>query len=850
MSDQAKGSVPWDQPSEDKQSTAGGGTATNDVTDDELIEVTCPKCDQALALGREYLGGHCLCSTCDSLLRVSAEDVGADGEGRIVVEIVEKETGKKMGDTAPTYAPDRGGAVINDSTRPVKPWPKEFKGLAGRRAADQGVKSKGSVAQDGSDPSANLLQVPCPDCGQVLALGREILGSHCLCSVCEGLMLISLKNTDGEGMKVVAEKVDKVTGEKIADAPSTSSPEKSDSEANENWENTRPVKMWAGSQGDAGEDDDMDMGLTMPVPKMDGGKKDDDMDMGLTMPVPKMDGGKKDDGMDIGLTMPVPKMEEGKEDDEMDLGSTLPVPGVDASDDIGRTMPVPKMEEEDNQAPSASGQSQVPAVEPSQTPSAPQKPKGDEKQPWETSPKKPTSPTSPTGRQGIKLAPPGATGRMTGKAPPPTSGAVPTMTTPPTKAPPPTTGSVPTLDTGQVAARSAISAESAAWKPPGAAAVPSKDKTQAQSSQAKTDKSVAEKKLAAEKKRSNPFGSAPAPPKKKTIKRRRRKGRKGLKFALMVIPLLLVALALFIMAPGIIPGGVKGREFVDGKIDQGIERLEELIAERAMNTAPGNSDAGEGGGEDLGLAPGATADPAAGTVVRPSIPTYKRDAALQKVVSQEGGQVIRRFYGASTVEEKLAFVVGRGEALKDMEAYYSGEEIFPTVRSIMFRGGTRDVETGYYYGVFDVLENENDNPRRWCVVDAGTGLYQVDWILYRQIVASELGIFLETPQAEGVAQDFTMLMKLDGHVDGKESPWIEGAVRVQMQVPMISSNWYSVLMKKSLAESLEFTTKLADGRMTIGVVKIAWVVGDRDQARPQPAIIGIKRWGAWAHKAF
>ena len=129
MSDQAKPDVPWNQPGQNDQATADSGADEVEDSVNDLIEVSCQKCSQALALGREFLGGHCLCSTCDGLMRVTAEEVPG-GENRIVVEIVEKETGKKMGDTAPTYAPNIGGAVVGEHTKPVKPWPKQFKGLA------------------------------------------------------------------------------------------------------------------------------------------------------------------------------------------------------------------------------------------------------------------------------------------------------------------------------------------------------------------------------------------------------------------------------------------------------------------------------------------------------------------------------------------------------------------------------------------------------------------------------------------------------------------------------------------------------------------------------------------------
>ena len=149
-----------------------------------------------------------------------------------------------------------------------------------------------------------------------------------------------------------------------------------------------------------------------------------------------------------------------------------------------------------------------------------------------------------------------------------------------------------------------------------------------------------------------------------------------------------------------------------------------------------------------------------------------------------------------------------------------------------------------------MTENENDIPRRWCVVDPGTGLYQVDWLFYRQIVASELGAFLVTPAESGVKKSFKMLLKLGSTVPSEDNPWFEDAVSVELQVPMISSNWFSVLMKKTLAESLGVTTKLADDRLVIGVVEIEWVPGEKSADKSQPVIVGIKRWGAWDKKEF
>jgi hypothetical protein len=135
-------------------------------------------------------------------------------------------------------------------------------------------------------------------------------------------------------------------------------------------------------------------------------------------------------------------------------------------------------------------------------------------------------------------------------------------------------------------------------------------------------------------------------------------------------------------------------------------------------------------------------------------------------------------------------------------------------------------------------------------VDANTGLYQVDWILYRQIVASELGAFLATPAEPGVKKSFKMLLKLKNKVPSEENPWFDDAVKVDLQVPMISSPWFPVLMKKSLADSLEVTTKLADDRLTIGVVEIEWVPGDKDPSKRLPAVVGIKRWGSWPVDLF
>lgn len=317
--------------------------------------------------------------------------------------------------------------------------------------------------------------------------------------------------------------------------------------------------------------------------------------------------------------------------------------------------------------------------------------------------------------------------------------------------------------------------------------------------------------------------------------------------------LLLGALAVFIFAPGVIPRGLEAREFIDGKVDKAKEKLENLLAERAMDSdEPADSPGGAviGGTVATGATTGSEAGQGSGTGPALVVQTRESDLALQKLLKQEGERVIHRFYGASTVEEKLAFVVDPEEARPDMEKFFAEREGVASIRSILFRGGTRDLETGYYYGVFDVIENENDVPHRWCVVDAGTGLYQVDWILYRQIVASELGSFLVNPSSEGVPKSFHMLVKLGGNVSADDSPWFEEAVSVELQVPLISSAWYPVLMKKPLAESRGLTTKLMDGKMVIAVVEVAWIPGDKDPGKTTPAITAIKRWGAWGRRDF
>ncbi len=660
---------------------------------------------------------------------------------------------------------------------------------------------------EGAGDKANLLQVPCPVCGQALALGREYLGGHCLCSVCDGLMLVSLKKGVGGAMGVVAEKVDKMTGEKMTGSAPVSSPEAGGGSMDEDWENTRPVKMWSGSPGEKQADDDYeDLGATMPVPTV-GQDHDDD-----------------DDYEDLGVTMPVPTVVK---DHGVGLGATMPVPTVAKDSVKGGTD-----EDWELTAPSHS------------QPTAPKAVSNEGGAPWSK---------MATGKQGIKLAPPsGQSGKISAKAPSPTSGAVPTATTPPTKAPAPTTGSVPTLDSGQVEARLAHEQGGPpTWQPPGVSA-PIEKEGQLQKGKAKADKAVKEKK-------SNPFGNKPsaAEVKKKKVKRKA-KSHKGLVFVMLIFLLLCTATAVFIVAPGLIPYGLEAREVVDGKIDEAKGQIEGLLAERAMN-ADASTDSRDGTVVDLmpsaggGGAGGGGAGEAgaAGEVVdKAPVLTPERDKALRKLLEQEGEKVIRSFYGASTVDEKLAFVVNSDEARIDMEKYFSNKDALATVRSVMFRGGTRDSGTGYYYGVFDVIENENGDIHRWCVVDPGTGLYQVDWIIYRQIAASELGAFLEVPAAEGVTQSFHMLLKVEGNVSADDSPWFDDVVKVGLQVPMISSRWYSVLMKKPLAESSGLTTELANNRMTMAVVEIAWIPGDKNPDKRLPAIVGIKRWGAWARDNF
>lgn len=821
MSDQAKTSVPWDQPGQKSGSPAD---TEKESGDDNLVQVVCPSCSQALSLDREFLGEHCLCSTCDGLMLVSLRKT-AGGQRTIVTEMVDKDSGEKMAHIPPSFRPDERGASMDKETKPVKPWPNEFKNPVGdSETGRQSPTSTGNDAVSEGGSTANLLQVPCPDCGQVLALGREILGSHCLCSVCDGLMLISLKKSGGGKMAVVAEKVDKITGEIVRDVPSTSSPETGGEAMEEAWENTRPVKMWAGNPG-ADDDDELDLGVTMPVPKMDA---KDDMDLGTTMPVPGIAG--SDDDMDLGATMPVPlKSEPSGKKEEVD-------------DDWAMTDPVRSRQQAQGEPPQSQTSSQAGQAQSSGG-----------GLPWEK---------TDSGRQGVKLAPPGAKwGRFSGKAPPPTSGAVPTVTTPPTKAPPPTTGSVPTLDSGMIAARAANRAQQPSpgggqppWQPPGAKAPIGQSGPQApQAGKAAGKKSDQPEKATAEKKKSDPFGNKPsAPPAKKKPQRRHRKGRKGLAFVVFLFLFIFVGLALFIIAPGLIPRGLEARAFIRGKIDEAKEKLENTLAERAMNRdVPADPPSGAVIGE--AVSPGTTADPKAGQGSATSpvpVQTRESDLALQKLLKQDGERVIHRFYGASSVEEKLAFVVDPDKARPDMEEYFAGREGMATVRSILFRGGTRDLETGYYYGVFDVVENENDVPHRWCVVDAGTGLYQLDWILYRQIVASELGGFLANPSPEGVTKRFHMLLKLDGNVPADDSPWFDEAVSVELQVPLISSAWYPVLMKKSLAESTGLTTKLMGGKMVIAVVEVAWVPGDKDPGKTTPAITAIKRWGAWERRDF
>ncbi len=682
----------------------------------------------------------------------------------------------------------------------------------------------------GLGDTSNLLQVPCPHCGQALALGREYLGGHCLCSVCDELMLVSLKKSYGGEMAVVAEKVDKMTGEKISDSAAMSAPEVGGPAMEEDWENTRPVKMWAASTKDksAVEDDDMDLGATMPIPTV-GKMDDDDMDLGATMPIPTM-GKMADDEMDLGVTMPVPTV--GKSDtDHRGLGATMPIPAVAKG-------PTPAEVDEDwEMTTPGKAQSMAPRT-PSSSPGGL----------WGK---------EATGRQGVKLAPPGEkSGKVGPKAPAPTSGAVPTVTTPPTKAPAPTTGSVPTLDSGQVSARQeARKEELPAWQPPGLSEPLGKGA--AAPAEKVEEEKAAKKKEAVVKKKSNPFGNKASEPvaNKKVKIRRRAKSRKGLVFVMFVFLLVMAALAVFIVAPGLIPRGLEAREFVDGRIDEARGQVEGFLAQRALSGDSSSGDAGAGVRQEE--AGGAVFPPLEGDAVKGEVeaanmtPVHTResDAALQKLLSQEGEQVIRRFYGASSVDEKLAFVVDAEGARSDMEQYFSDESKLTTVRSVLFRGGARDSETGHYYGVFDVTENENDASHRWCVVDPGTGLYQVDWILYRQIVASRLGEFLRKPAGEG-AQSFHMLLKLGDRVPADDSPWFDDAVRVEMQVPMISSSWYSVLVKKPLADSLGITTKLANGRLTMAVVEIAWVAGDKESTERLPAIVGVKQWGAWARNNF
>ncbi|MCF6312606.1 MAG: hypothetical protein L3J39_09160 [Verrucomicrobiales bacterium] len=670
-----------------------------------------------------------------------------------------------------------------------------------------------SSEKDGSDVSNkdNLIQVPCPYCGQALALGREFLGGHCLCSVCDGLMLVSLKKAYGGKMAVVAEKVDKITGEKISESSSSSSPEMGGAAMEEDWENTRPVKIWAGSAEAKNElvDDDMDLGATMPIPGVAAGE--DEMDLEATMPIPTVS--KKDS---------VPR----------GLGATMPVPTVGKGGQGG-------------------GDDDWDATAPSwQQPAAPKAAEGSAGA-W---------PKANTAKQGVKLAPPGGgSARVSAKAPPPTSGAVPTITTPPVK-PPVTSGSVPTLDAEQMEARQEAEKEAPpAWQPPGLTSPIGAEST-ASVKEKKPSKAEKKKAVAEEKKKGDPFGnkSSSAVAKKKVKITRKRKGRKVLIFVMLVFLLLIAAAGLFFVAPSIFPGGQEARALVDGKLDEFRGKIEEYLAERA--SSDGSSQEG-GRGATINLAPGDVADgqasPAASagaasaTDAAPApVHTRESDAALQKILSQEGESVIRRFYGASTVDEKLAFVAAPDEASADMKRYFVNKPELTTVRSVMFRGATRDSETGYYYGVFDVRENENDSPHRWCVVDPGTGLYQVDWILYRQIAASGLSSFLRTPAEAGVKKTFHMLVKLQGGVAAEENPWYDDVVEVGLQVPMISSPWYEVKMKKALAGSSGLTTKLASKRMTMAVVEIEWLASEKNPGKRYPAIVAIKRWGAWARDNF
>ncbi len=513
--------------------------------------------------------------------------------------------------------------------------------------------------------------------------------------------------------------------------------------------------------------------------------------------------------MDLGATLPVPKMDA---EDDMDLDRTMPVPvkgeAVETDDDWAMTDPVKSQQQGGNGLP------------------------------WEKSSKG-------TGRHVMKLTPPGTkSARVSNKAPSPTSGAVPTATTPPAKAPPPTS------DPGGIAAGSVDAGQKPAdggalppWQPPGVDA-PLGRATARGRNKTSGKKAAKAKKAAAEKKRNDPFGNQTTEPTaKKVPRRRRRRSHKGWVFAALLFLLMLGALAIFVSAPGLIPRGIEARAFVDGKIDKSKEKLENFLAERAMNrneSADAPSEAVIGGAGRTATEADAP-DGASSVTVR----TRESELALQKLLRQDGERVIRRFYKASTVAEKLAFVVDPEEAGPDLERYFASREGGASIRSILFRGGTRDLETGYYYGVFDVMENENDVPHRWCVVDAGTGLYQLDWILHRQIVASELGAFLVNPSPEEGARTFHMLLKLGEPLSADDSPWFDGAVSVELQVPLISSAWYPVLMKKPLAGSTGLSTKLMGGKMVIAVIEVAWIPGDKDSGKSIPAITGIKRWGAW-----
>ena len=171
-------------------------SATEDSIDpsDDLLEVSCPDCGQGLSLKRKYLGGHCLCSTCDGLMLVSVQET-MGGQRTIVTEMLDKATGNKIAGVNPTIVPDKGGAVINKDTKPVKPWPNEYKNPVTSSATAE----TSAAAGDSSDELTDLLQTNCPDCHQELGLGREYIGGHCVCSSCEALMLVSAREFKGRG---------------------------------------------------------------------------------------------------------------------------------------------------------------------------------------------------------------------------------------------------------------------------------------------------------------------------------------------------------------------------------------------------------------------------------------------------------------------------------------------------------------------------------------------------------------------------------------------------------------------------------------------------------------------------